>query len=64
MTTVPNPPQEHDQPNEFGFAGDPTGPEPAAHLTEGEGERIAVPSDDLTGAITGAIEDATDNDRD
>ncbi len=67
--------REENEPNEFGFAGEPSlpEPEPAAepesaaepvpHLAEGEGERIAVPSGDLTGAITEAIEEATDHER-
>ncbi|MFI1991248.1 hypothetical protein [Actinoplanes sp. NPDC020271] len=57
--------REENEPNEYGFAGDPSLPEPEAapHLTEGEGERIAVPSDDLTGAITEAIDELTDQER-
>ncbi|GIF08757.1 hypothetical protein [Actinoplanes siamensis] len=61
MTTEQNPVREEEnQPNQYGFAGDPSLPEPA-HLAEGEGERIAVPSDDLTGAITEAIDELTDH---
>ncbi|AEV88660.2 hypothetical protein ACPL_7780 [Actinoplanes sp. SE50/110] len=50
------------EPNEYGFSGDPALPESheVAHLAEGEGERIAVPSGDLTGAITDAIEEASE----
>ncbi|GIE83633.1 hypothetical protein [Actinoplanes regularis] len=59
MTTEPNPP--HDEPDDFGFAGDPPLASPAPRLVEGEGERIAVPSDDLTGAITEAIDELTDH---
>ncbi|WP_203743093.1 hypothetical protein [Actinoplanes cyaneus] len=53
--------REENEPNEYGFAGDPSLPEPAAapHLAEGEGERIAVPSDDLTEAI----DELTDHER-
>ena len=54
---------EHNEPNREGFAGEGTGPEPTASLTEdelAEAERIAVPSGDITGAITGAIEDVTE----
>ncbi|WP_189328405.1 hypothetical protein [Actinoplanes ianthinogenes] len=62
MTTEPNP-REDNEPNEFGFSGDPSLPEPheIPHLAEGEGERIAVPSDDLTGAITEAIEEVSEH---
>lgn len=65
MTTEPTPARdEENEPNEFGFAGDPSlpEPEPVPHLAEGEGERIAVPSGDLTGAITEAIDELTDHD--
>ena len=49
------------EPNEFGFAGaattpQPTPDDPADELDEGS---VAVPADDLTGAISGAITDAT-----
>jgi hypothetical protein len=53
-------PRENDEPNSFGFAGDGTAPEPEpTSAKEGFGESIAVPAGDLTGAITGAIEEAT-----
>jgi len=57
--------RETDQPNEFGFAGGATAPQPEPdHRTaeEVDGESIAVPAGDLTGAITHAIEDATERD--
>ena len=49
------------EPNEFGFAGaattpQPTPDDPADELDEGS---VAVPADDLTGAISGAIAGAT-----
>ena len=52
------------EPNEYGFAGDPTTPEPerAEDRGEGYGESIAVPAGDLTGSITAAVEDPTDRD--
>jgi hypothetical protein len=56
---------ETDQPNEFGFGGGATAPEPEPDprpAEEVDGESIAVPAGDLTGAITHAIEDATDRD--
>ncbi|SNT62968.1 hypothetical protein SAMN05421812_114239 [Asanoa hainanensis] len=49
--------EEPNEPNEFGFAGAATGPEP--NLSEddvSEGEEIAVPAGDITGAIVSAIE--------
>jgi hypothetical protein len=55
-------PQPHDEPNEFGFAGDATAPQPERSTGESFGESVAVPAGDLTGAITGAIEEATDRD--
>ena len=60
MTTEPNPPQNHDEPNEAGFAGEPTTPQPAGRRSAGED--VAVPADDLTGAVSGGIEDATGRD--
>jgi hypothetical protein len=56
--------RETDQPNEFGFAGEATAPEPEPdHRTakEVDGESIAVPAGDLTGAITHALDDATEH---
>jgi hypothetical protein len=57
--------KESDEPNEFGFAGDGTAPEPERETTgEGFGESIAVPAGDLTGAIVAAMEpDENDEDR-
>lgn len=52
--------RESDQPNEFGFAGGATAPEPQPDRRtqeEIDGEAIAVPSGDLTGAITEAIDE-------
>jgi hypothetical protein len=56
--------KESDEPNEFGFAGDGTAPQPAPETAgEGYGESIAVPAGDLTGAIVAAMEpDETDKD--
>ncbi|AGZ46184.1 hypothetical protein [Actinoplanes friuliensis] len=53
---------ESNRPNEFGFAGDGTAPEPdrtEKPVEEVDGEKIAVPADDLTGAISSGIEEAT-----
>jgi hypothetical protein len=57
--------REMNEPNEYGFAGGATGPEPEQDpesARDAEGEGIAVPSGDLTGSITGAIESLTDDD--
>jgi hypothetical protein len=56
---------ESDQPNEFGFGGGATAPEPQPEIKpieEVDGESIAVPAGDLTGAITGAIDELTEKD--
>lgn len=55
---------ESNQPNEFGFSGAGTGPEPEPDLTPVDAESIAVPADDLTGAISGALEEAVAPDED
>ena len=55
--------RETDQPNEFGFSGGATAPQPEPDhrpAEEVDGESIAVPAGDLTGAITHAIDEATD----
>jgi len=49
-----------DEPNEAGFAGDPSTPEPEREehpFGEIDAERIAVPSGDLTEGLTEALED-------
>ncbi|PRY28388.1 hypothetical protein [Pseudosporangium ferrugineum] len=55
--------EEH-RPNDYGFSGGATAPEPArgSEREEVDGEAIAVPSGDLTGAVSHAIEDATTGD--
>ena len=78
MTETPQPqdttpedgprPEPGNEPNEFGFAGDATAPQPESGSTgstgESFGESVAVPAGDLTGAITGAIDQATGADDD
>ena len=56
--------QDHDEPNEFGFAGGATAPEPERGSEESYGESIAVPAGDITGAVSAAIDDATTRDDD
>ena len=56
--TVSNPPNE---PNDEGFAGDPSTPtpEPASERRSGQevdGESIAVPAGDITGPVSEALE--------
>ena len=56
--------RETDQPNEFGFAGGATAPQPEPDrrtADQVDGESIAVPAGDLTGAITHALEEATED---
>jgi hypothetical protein len=58
---------ESDQPNEFGFAGGATAPQPkptGESIEEVEGESIAVPASDITGAITEAIDELTEHNDD
>ncbi|GGQ41467.1 hypothetical protein [Couchioplanes azureus] len=58
--------EEH-RPNEYGFSGAATAPEPErAPEPAGkvDGESIAVPAGDITGAVSEAIEDATTRDDD
>ena len=56
-------PEEPNEPNEFGFAGAATGPEPNLSEDEvSEGEEIAVPAGDITGAIVSAIEGDRESD--
>ena len=57
MTTEQHPQQN--EPNEFGFAGAATGPEPRADR-HNDAEDVAVPADDLTGPVAGALDKATD----
>lgn len=56
---------EHHEPNEFGFAGGGTAPQPdleRRRAEEVEAERVAVPSDDLTGAISDGLDRAAEGD--
>jgi hypothetical protein len=55
---------ESDQPNEFGFGGGATAPQPRTdESTEApDGEGVAVPGGDITGAVSNAIEDISHGD--
>ena len=53
----------HDEPNEYGFAGDGTAPEPPPGARSDEQDRaeeVAVPADDLTEPYAEAVEEETD----
>jgi hypothetical protein len=55
---------ESNEPNEFGFAGGATAPEPEQTrkpIEEVDGESIAVPAGDITGAITESIDELTEH---
>jgi hypothetical protein len=53
------------EPNEFGFSGGATAPQPDRERAQdetAEGEDIAVPAGDLTGSITDGIDEMTHRD--
>ncbi|MFD2765002.1 hypothetical protein [Micromonospora eburnea] len=53
----------HDEPNEYGFAGDPTAPEPPPGGRADEqdkAEAVAVPGDDLMEPYAEAVEEETE----
>jgi hypothetical protein len=53
------------EPNEFGFSGGATAPQPDPERAQdetAEGENIAVPADDLTASITDGIDEMTTRD--
>ncbi|WP_406065069.1 hypothetical protein [Micromonospora sp. NBC_00860] len=54
----------HDEPNEYGFAGDGTAPEPPPGGKADEQDRaeaVAVPGDDLTGPAADALAEETED---
>jgi hypothetical protein len=55
---------ESDQPNEYGFAGGATAPQPRTDDSPRgvDGEGIAVPAGDITGAVSDAIEEMSHGD--
>ncbi len=55
---------ESNEPNEFGFGGGATAPQPDRdrESAEDDAEHIAVPADDLTGAFSDGLDDATQRD--
>jgi hypothetical protein len=65
MTTATDPPQdqprETNEPNEFGFGGEGAAPQPEP-TGDVDGESVAIPSGDLTGAVTEAIEERLSDD--
>lgn len=53
----------HDEPNEFGFAGEGTAPEPPPRGQRDEideAEAVAVPADDLAAEFSEALPDGPD----
>lgn len=53
----------HDEPNEYGFAGGATAPQPPPGARADEIDRadeVAVPADDFTEPITDALTEETD----
>jgi hypothetical protein len=53
----------HDEPNEYGFAGETTAPEPSGRKRpdpQDIAEEIAVPGDDLTTELSEALDDTRD----
>jgi hypothetical protein len=55
--TEPQETQQHDEPNDYGFAGGATTPSPERGSGESRGESIAVPAGDVTGSLMSAIDD-------
>ena len=55
---------ESDQPNEYGFGGAATAPQPRTDEPDRDvdGEGVAVPAGDITGAVSDAIEDMSHGD--
>ncbi|MEV4490888.1 hypothetical protein AB0K04_12305 [Micromonospora coxensis] len=54
----------HDEPNEYGFAGGATAPEPPPGGRADEQDRIeelAVPGDDLTGPFADALQETEEH---
>ena len=54
--------QPENRPNESGFGGGATGPEPDPHRGPSTEENTAVPGDDLTGALSDGLDDAAHGD--
>ncbi|MEV4843399.1 hypothetical protein AB0K20_09300 [Micromonospora matsumotoense] len=57
----------HDEPNEYGFAGGATAPQPPAGGRPDEqdlAEAVAVPGDDLTEPVVEALEETEPDERD
>ena len=52
---------QSNEPNEFGFGGGATAPQPEGDR-ESAAESIAVPADDLTSAASDGLDDATQRD--
>ena len=56
---------ENNEPNEFGFGGGATAPQPESErepADRADGEDIAVPAGDLTGAASDGLDNLTQGD--
>jgi hypothetical protein len=55
---------ENNEPNEFGFGGGATAPQPKdeRESSDDAAENIAVPSGDLTGSISDGLDEMTQRD--
>ncbi|MGW4462764.1 hypothetical protein [Micromonospora sp. NPDC004704] len=65
MTTPPDGGARHDEPNEYGFAGDPTVPEPERTNRPDEldeAEEVAVPGDDFTEGLSESLDNEESHD--
>jgi hypothetical protein len=54
----------HDEPNEYGFAGEPTAPQPPPRGRRDEkdvAEEVAVPGDDVTMELSEALAEADED---
>ena len=53
---------ENNEPNEFGFGGGATAPQPHQEPADDTAEDIAVPAGDLTGSVSDGLDEMTQRD--